>query len=146
MSQPAVHRLAAAESGPLTPRQRLFCARIAGGSSGAEAARDAGYARRTAAQQASRLLRQHAIRAEVERLRADAGHLQRAALDRMLSKVERIYASAIRQHQCAAALRAVEMEGALRRLGAHSLPEGVSPADIWDEGAGGDAPVSLPRP
>ena len=133
MSDLAVHRLDQVPVAPLTPRQRLFCARIAGGASGTEAARQAGYAGSTAPQQASRLRRQPHVRQEIERLRQDAGQASQAALDRMLSKVERVFADAVRQHQCAAALHAVSMEAELRRDGARSLPDNVSPADLWDD-------------
>ena len=133
MSTPAVHHLVPARELDLTPRQRLFCARIAGGASGAEAARQAGYSHATAAQQASRMLRKPEVRAEVDRLLADQFHVQQAALDRMLSKVEEVYRHAVRQRQCAAALRAIEVEAALRQNGAKSLPADVSPVDLGQE-------------
>ncbi len=130
MPDSLVHRLITENTTDLTPRQRVFCARIVGGASGAEAARQAGYSAQVAAQQASRLLAQGKIRQEVARLNADAAAAGQAALDRMLSKVEQVYTHAIRQRQCAAALRAIEIEGALRQHGARSLPADVLPSDL----------------
>lgn len=51
----------------LLPRQRAFCDAIAAGLSGAEAARQAGYSERRAAATASRLRREPAIQAGIER-------------------------------------------------------------------------------
>lgn len=51
----------------LLPRQRAFCDAIAAGMSGAEAARQAGYSDRRAAATASRLRREPAIQAGIER-------------------------------------------------------------------------------
>ena len=133
MSTLAVHHSVVLCEGLLTPRQRLFCARIAAGASGAEAARQAGYSANAATQQASRLLNQAKVRQEVDRIVADQQRLQQAALDRMLSKVETVYSHAIRQRQCAAALKAIEMEAVLRQSGARSLPQAVSPADLQGE-------------
>ena len=79
------------------------------------------------------MLNQAKVRQEVDRIVADQQRLQQAALDRMLSKVETVYSHAIRQRQCAAALKAIEMEAVLRQSGARSLPEAVSPADLQDE-------------
>ncbi len=127
---------------PLSGRRRLFCERIAAGASGAEAARAAGYAASNAAQQAWRLLQKPVVQAEVERLRESAELRSQAELDRLLAKVERVFSRAIRDGQCAAALRAVQLEFMLRGRGARSLPDDVSPADL----AGTPLDESLLRP
>ena len=130
MPDRTVHQLVNVQQSPLSPRQRLFCARIAGGASGAEAARQAGYSVATAAQQASRLLRQRQVQGEIERLAGDDSVAERAMLDRLLNKVQRVYDRALRDSRCSAALRAIEMEASLRSLGARTLPEGVTAAAL----------------
>jgi hypothetical protein len=130
MPDSVVRRLITDNTTTLTPRQRLFCARVAGGATGAEAARQAGYSTHSAAQQASRLLGQDMIRRKIASLNADAATARQAALDRMLNKVEQVYTHAIRQRQCAAALRAIEVEGVLRQNGARSLPIDLLPDDL----------------
>ena len=52
----------------LSPRQTIFCQRLVAGASGAEAARLVGYSAVAAAQQASRLLRNPKMLAELNRL------------------------------------------------------------------------------
>ena len=133
----AVHHLNAALSGSrLSGRQRLFCNRIAGGASGAEAARQAGYSAAAASQQAWRLLQNPQVQAEIERVKAAPELRQQAELDRLLAKVEGVFAKAVRDGQCAPALRAVQMEARLRERGAQSLPEDVLPAELVDEEQG----------
>ena len=114
----------------LSARQRMFCQRLAAGASGAEAARAAGYSPQAAAQQASRMLRNPRVLGEIERLVLSPQLREQAELDRLLSKVETIFSKALRDGQCSPALRAVELEAALRTRGAKTVPEGVSPADI----------------
>lgn len=149
MSSSTVHPLRpSADHAPqhsLNPRQELFCARIAGGASGAEAARAAGYSRESAAQQASRLLRQPAIRAEIARNQADDDLAQRAAMDRALAKAEEVYTYAIRERQCSAAVRAILLEAALRSGGAGKLPKGADTAAFELEMAE-IAALNPPRP
>jgi hypothetical protein len=118
---------------PFGARRTVFSQRIAAGASGAEAARAAGYKPSSASQQAWRLLRDPAVQAEIERLRASDALRKQAELDRLLAKVEGLYLKAIRNGQCSSALRAVELELTLREHGARSLPDGVSPADIEAE-------------
>jgi phage terminase small subunit len=122
----------------LTARQHIFCRRLIAGASGAEAARQAGYSIAGAARQASRMLRNPAIAAEIERLRGDSTTRARAELDRLLSKVERVFAKALADNQCGAALRAIELEAMLRSRGARSLPEDVSPVDVENDPTDGD--------
>ena len=124
---------AAAPHHPFEARRTVFSQRIAAGASGAEAARAAGYKASSATQQAWRLLREPAVQAEIERLRASDTLRKQAELDRLLAKVESLYTKAVHNGQCGSALRAVELELTLREHGARSLPDGVSPADIEAE-------------
>lgn len=135
MPNPTAHPAAVTETAKpivsgLTGRRRFFCQRIAAGANGAEAARAAGFSAAAAAQQAYRLLRDPAVAAEIERLRQDMELRMQAELDRLLAKVEGVFAKAIRDGQCSPALRAIEMEALLRARGARSLPDGVLPADV----------------
>ena len=114
----------------LSGRQRLFYNRVAGGSSGAEAARQAVYSGASAPQQAWRLLQNPHVKMEIERVSRPPALRGQAELDRMLTKVESVYAKAIRDGQCAPALRAVEIEALLRQNGARTLPENVTPDEL----------------
>ena len=122
---------------PLNGRRIVFSQRIAAGASGAEAARAAGYKASSAHQQAWRLLREPAVQAEIERLRGSESLRRQAELDRLLAKVEGVFAKAVRNGQCNPALRAVELESVLRDRGARSLPDGVLPADVEGDGPSG---------
>ena len=116
----------------LSGRQRLFCNRVAGGASGAEAARQAGYSATAAAQQAWRMLRSPEVQEEIQRIRTAPALREQAELDRLLTKVEGVFTKAIRDGQCSPALRAVRMEAQLRAQGAQTLPENVTPLEIAD--------------
>ncbi len=131
-SQPISKTVTPLPASRLSGRQRLFCRRIAGGASGAEAARQAGYAASVAAQQAWRLLQNPNILGEIARVRAEPALRSQAELDRLLAKVEGVFAKAIRDGQCSPALRAVEMEALLRAKGALSLPDDIGPADLME--------------
>ena len=116
----------------LTGRQLLFCNRIAGGASGAEAARQAGYSGAAAAQQAWRLLKNAEVQAEIERIRNAAALRAQAELDRLLSKVEGVFVRAYRDGQCSPALDAIRLEAILRSQGAQTLPDDVMPSEILE--------------
>lgn len=129
-----IHHLHTVEPTPrLSGRQRLFCSRVAGGASGAEAARQAGYSVAVASQQAWRLLQNPRVKAEIERIRLEPELRAQAELDRLLAKVEGVFTKAVRDGQCAPALRAVQLEARLRARGAQTLPWDVTPVDLAEE-------------
>lgn len=91
----------------LTRRQERFCQAYAVMGCAAKAARAAGYADKSARQQAWRLLQTQRIRARLAKIHADIGRDFKDSLNVYIGKLELAYRQAIEDRRSLAAVRAV---------------------------------------
>jgi hypothetical protein len=92
---------------PLTRRQEMFCQAYAVMGCAAKAARAAGYADKSARNQAWRLLQTTRIRARLAKIHADLGRDFKDSLTVYIGKLELAYRQAIEDRRSLAAVRAV---------------------------------------
>ncbi len=112
----------------LKTRQEKFCRIYVGCYDGARAAAHAGYAVRTAASQASRLLGDPIIQARIALLQAEMSQGGCRDLEALIAKLENIYARAVNLGNYSAATAIVTAQARLLGLG----PRRRRPAE--DEG------------
>jgi len=110
----------------LTFRQERFCHFYLRCANAAEAAVEAGYAERSARNQAYRLLHTRRIRARLTDLQTETALHACSGLDSMLAKLQNVYERAIEARHFYAAARAVEIQS--RLLGQRGWPPALPPA------------------
>ena len=133
----------------LTPRQVRFCSFYLTASTGAEAARLAGYQDGNARTQAWRLLQDRRVRQRIEALRRERGlAAPRHALE-LLAKLERLYDAAAYQGDVRNAVHVVEAMARLyARFGVGLLDsdDPAGDADLDDPAAQPPVTFDTPRP
>jgi len=112
------------------PRQERFCREFVTYANGSTAAKEAGYAPRSARQHASRLLKNPRIRARIAALQTELVQDAAASRDILLGKLETVYRRALADYNFPAAVRAVEAQARISGLAAshrlaNPLPESM---------------------
>jgi hypothetical protein len=97
------------EGSGLSPRREAFARAVVEGASGAEAARKAGYAERSARQQAHRLLTNDDVRARIDELLSEAVARVPVTLESHLEQLRVLQKRAETLGQYGVAIRAVEI-------------------------------------
>ncbi|PPR26083.1 MAG: hypothetical protein CFH40_00153 [Alphaproteobacteria bacterium MarineAlpha10_Bin3] len=100
----------------LRPRQERFCQYFVLDPNATHAAAHAGYARRTAVKQGSRLLANSRVSTRIIELRRDIARRHCADADQLMAKLEAIYRRASEDHHWGAAGRAVELQARLASM------------------------------
>jgi len=147
---------------PLTPRQERFCQSFVLNPNAAGAARDAGYAPRTAKHQGSRLLKKPAIAARIQDIQWALADDFGRDVGTLIGKLESVYRRAMADGRYHAAAHAVKLQADLsnprqlpyrlwRQLAeaaANTLAanDGAKAAAASPPAAMSDAPPGGPRP
>ena len=125
----------------LSARHETFCRRFVTNPNATHAAADAGYARRTARQQGSRLLGKAAVQARIAQLRSEIARRHCLDGDALMAKLETVYRRALEHHHFHAAARAVELQGRLAGAFPEKPPRPATDAtDAADGHRGADRP------
>ena len=95
---------------PLPPRQEAFCHYFVLWGNASVAAKEAGYAYRSARNQGYRLGRRPAIRARIAALRRGLARAYGLDAEVLVGKLEALYQRAVDDHHFHAAARAVELQ------------------------------------
>lgn len=104
----------------LTPRQERFCQRFVYCLNAAKAARDAGYAPRTANQQGYRLLKDPRVARRIQDIQWTLAEQHGRDTDTLVGKLEMVYRRAMEDGRYHAAVRAVALQSELANPG--SMP------------------------
>ena len=111
----------------LTFRQERFCHAFLRCANAAAAAVEAGYAERSARNQAYRLLQTQRIRFRLADIQSETAMHACSGLDSMLAKLQNVYERAIEARHFYAAARAVEIQSRLIDKRERHFPVGVVP-------------------
>jgi hypothetical protein len=128
----------------LSARHETFCRTFVMNSNATRAAIDAGYSRRTARQQGSRLLGNAAVQERIGQLRAEVARRHCLDADTLMAKLEAVYRRALENHHFYAANRAVELQG--RLAGAFPEPAPRAATDATDGGSPAGKPGDVVPP
>ncbi len=101
---------------PLTLKQEAFCRAYAALPSGAVAARSAGYAPASAAQQAVRLLHTAAVSERLVELRAEVAARREEQSHTLIAKLEPVYEASLKAGDHDGVLQVVELQARIAGL------------------------------